>query len=53
MNFTQGSTSNIPFAEPLSNSQDIINDLVFKNKDISKKEWDSFETSWDFQKHPF
>ena len=37
MNFTQGSTSNIPFAEPLSNSQDIINDLVLKIKISQRK----------------
>lgn len=52
MNFTQGSTANIPFAEPLNNKQDIINELVLNNIDISKKEWDSFETSWDFKRHP-
>ena len=29
-----------------------INNLVTKNIDLAKKEWDSFETSWDFQYHP-
>lgn len=29
-----------------------IDYLVDKNIEISKKEWDSFENSWDFEKHP-
>ena len=32
--------------------KDIVNDLVNKNITISKSDWDSFETSWDFQRHP-
>ena len=26
--------------------------LAWNNVDLSKSDWDSFETSWDFQKHP-
>ena len=29
-----------------------IKDLTIKNIEISKKDWDSYETSWDFKKHP-
>ncbi|WP_270440214.1 BREX-1 system adenine-specific DNA-methyltransferase PglX [Acidaminococcus provencensis] len=29
-----------------------INNLVDYNIQLSKFDWDSFETSWDFQKHP-
>jgi type II restriction/modification system DNA methylase subunit YeeA len=29
-----------------------INNLVNKNIDISIRDWNSFETSWDFKKHP-
>ncbi|MDK2919365.1 MAG: hypothetical protein PWQ37_2098 [Candidatus Petromonas sp.] len=29
-----------------------IEKYVRVNLDISKKDWDSFETSWDFKKHP-
>ncbi|MDD4760760.1 MAG: BREX-1 system adenine-specific DNA-methyltransferase PglX [Bacteroidaceae bacterium] len=29
-----------------------VNDLVQNNISISKTDWDSFETSWDFKKHP-
>ena len=27
-------------------------ELAEENKNIAKKDWDSFETSWDFKKHP-
>lgn len=30
-----------------------INQLSQKNVVFSKNDWDSFETSWDFEKHPF
>ena len=30
----------------------IIEDLVEQNISLSKSDWDSFETSWDFSKHP-
>ena len=29
-----------------------IDNIVEKNNDISKQDWDSFETSWDFIRHP-
>lgn len=32
--------------------QPAINSLVESNVDISKIDWDSFETSWDFKRHP-
>ena len=30
-----------------------INDIVDENLSISKLDWDSFEISWNFQRHPF
>ena len=30
----------------------IINNKVKTNIEISKEDWDSFETSWDFEQHP-
>ena len=30
----------------------VINSIVENNINISKSDWDSFETSWDFQHHP-
>ena len=29
-----------------------VEEIVKKNIKISKNDWDSFETSWDFEKHP-
>lgn len=29
-----------------------INNLTYENISLSKKDWDSFETSWDFEEHP-
>lgn len=30
----------------------LVNNLVELNIEIAKNDWDSFETSWDFKKHP-
>lgn len=30
-----------------------VNPVVIQNISFSKTDWDSFETSWDFEKHPF
>ena len=41
----------VPVAtEALSNSNILL--YVSENLDVTKQEWDSFETSWDFQTHP-
>ncbi|MFD1067999.1 BREX-1 system adenine-specific DNA-methyltransferase PglX [Oceanobacillus locisalsi] len=31
----------------------VIEKLIYDNISISKADWDSFETSWDFKTHPF
>lgn len=36
----------------LLNDIEKINNLVNENISLSKTDWDSFETSWDFEKHP-
>ena len=33
-------------------SKDSVDNLVEKNIEISRQDWDSFETSWDFKRHP-
>ena len=38
---------------PYVTSQDRIDDIVENNILLSKEDWDSFETSWDFKEHPF
>jgi hypothetical protein len=38
---------------PFSNKGYEVNlDIIKQNVKMSKTDWDSFETSWDFQKHP-
>ena len=49
MKFEVGEISNMPFIE--KNNSEIV-EKVKNNIDISKCDWDSFETSWDFKKHP-
>lgn len=51
MNFQAGDISRLPiiFNE---NKKQQIDALVEQNIAISKDDWDSFETSWDFEEHP-
>ena len=35
------------------NKTDQVKELVLSNIELSKADWDSFETSWDFKEHPF
>ena len=37
---------------PIIDSKDEINSFVEENITISRFDWDSYETSWDFQRHP-
>jgi hypothetical protein len=36
----------------LSTGRSVVEVLVNENLEFSKADWDSFETSWDFKKHP-
>ena len=49
LNYTTGNVASIPF---ICEKEDIVNPLVIKNIEISRNDWDSFETSWDFKCHP-
>ena len=51
MNIQIGSVGEIPM---IIERQwiNVINKLVEENINLSKQDWDSFETSWDFKKHP-
>ena len=40
---------NLPYKKEEKNT---ITEIVKKNINMSKNEWDSFETSWDFEWHP-
>jgi len=51
MNYEVGTIKSLPVIIS-SEKQEEIETLSCNNIDISKTEWDSFETSWDFKKHP-
>ena len=51
MNFSPGTISNIPYLN-CSTHKNIIVDIVKDCISLSKQDWDSFETSWDFKRHP-
>ena len=46
-----GNVASIPMLSEAEDNQ-IITEIVKNNILISKEDWDSFETSWDFQLHP-
>lgn len=51
LNYGAGSIANIPiiFHE---GKKILVNNIVCNSIEISKADWDSFETSWDFTVHP-
>ena len=51
MNARPEEISNI-IKEQIKNYKSKIEELTLKNIEISKNDWDSFETSWDFSKSP-
>ena len=52
MSFTNGDLVRIPCMEKTSKISSVI-EIVDSNITLSKEEWNSFEISWDFVKHPF
>ena len=49
INVNIGDVSNIPV---LVEKKDIVDAIVKQCIELSKSDWDSFETSWDFKTHP-
>ena len=51
INFQAGDVGKVPYLyrQDLHEKIDGLTETII---DISKKDWDSFETSWDFQQHP-
>lgn len=49
VDFHEGPVSRVPI---LLEYRDEVKDLVIKCLDVSKKDWDSYEVSWNFMKHP-
>ncbi|WP_241739132.1 BREX-1 system adenine-specific DNA-methyltransferase PglX [Anoxybacillus flavithermus] len=54
LNFQVGNVSNLPIVKKKRGLYiDKINEIVDLCISISKTDWDSFETSWNFKQHPF
>ncbi|WP_042224726.1 BREX-1 system adenine-specific DNA-methyltransferase PglX [Oceanobacillus manasiensis] len=54
LDFNPTPVSNVPIAKNLFNQlTEETNLLSESNINLSKSDWDSFETSWDFKIHPF
>lgn len=51
INFQVGDIANIPVILDI-NTEDILENITNQNIKISKDDWDAFETSWDFKRHP-
>lgn len=51
INLSSGVTAQIP-AEVEKDSFNTVSCLSKENVDLSRRDWDSFETSWDFTTHP-
>lgn len=49
LNYTQGTIAALPI---IVDHKNLVDELVISNMTISHSDWDSFETSWDFQHHP-
>lgn len=52
VNYPLDSIGNAHYIPLPKTTSDRITELAMQNIDISKSDWDSFETSWDFQEHP-
>lgn len=51
INFQAGDIANIPVVVDETQIEN-VEALVKTNVELAKEDWDSFETSWDFKKHP-
>lgn len=51
INTTVGDIMTLPYKCPKENENRIF-EIVAQNIKYSQSDWDSFETSWDFQRHP-
>lgn len=49
LDYNCGYLRKLPF---IAQNCEVVNQLVKNNISISRTDWDSFETSWDFQRHP-
>ena len=52
LNYESGHIAKLPILKPDEETKSKISTVVGNNNKLSKEDWDSFETSWDFKKHP-
>ena len=50
LNYNQGDIAKLPIAKSVT--EESVCKKVMEAVDISKADWDAFETSWDFKHHP-
>ena len=51
LNYEAGHIASLPVIREKERFEEVIS-IVQNNIDLGKQDWDSFETSWDFKKHP-
>ena len=51
MNFQVGDIDKVPYIVSI-NQEKVVLEMVSNLVDLSKEDWDSFETSWNFKTHP-
>lgn len=52
INYPPGYVLQLPYISPPKQKALKINQIVTHNLLLSQSDWDSFETSWDFKRHP-
>ena len=52
LNFQKGNVGNLPIYSNNCEDKFVVESDVDSCLNISKDDWDSFEYSWDFKKHP-
>ena len=51
LNYEVGHIASMPIIR-IESQETIVNDFALNCIEIAKNDWDSFETSWDFERHP-
>ena len=54
LNYATGTVAQVPYLKSaIEERRESIEPIVRQNNHLCKEDWDDFETSWDFIKHPF
>ena len=51
LNYEVGHICSIPVLPQVTDNKGVAEEAI-ENREISKSDWDSYETSWDFKRHP-